>query len=168
MQLGDKKIIIQRASVGAKNAAAYAQMPVQIQVPGFNLAAGPGQPTDVSRLVCINLFGIKLNLICFVLGQVLCLLNMVTPEELRDDEEYDDILEDIREECTRYGAVRSVEIPRPLEGVEDVPGVGKVFVEFVSVSDCVKAQQALTGRKFANRIVVTSFYDPDRYHRRDF
>lgn len=47
MQLGDKKIIIQRASVGAKNAAAYAQMPVQIQVPGFNLAAGPGQPTDV-------------------------------------------------------------------------------------------------------------------------
>ena len=47
MQLGDKKIIIQRASVGAKNAAAYAQMPVQIQVPGFNLAAGPGQPTEV-------------------------------------------------------------------------------------------------------------------------
>ena len=48
MQLGDKKIIIQRASVGAKNAAAYAQMPVQIQVPGFNLAAGPGQPTEVA------------------------------------------------------------------------------------------------------------------------
>ena len=49
MQLGDKKIIIQRASVGAKNAAAYAQMPVQIQVPGFNLAAGPGQPTEVQQ-----------------------------------------------------------------------------------------------------------------------
>ncbi len=49
MQLGDKKIIIQRASVGAKNAAAYAQMPVQIQVPGFNLAAGPGQPTEVQK-----------------------------------------------------------------------------------------------------------------------
>lgn len=49
MQLGDKKIIIQRASVGAKNAAAYAQMPVQIQVPGFNLAAGPGQPTEVIK-----------------------------------------------------------------------------------------------------------------------
>lgn len=145
MQLGDKKIIIQRASVGAKNAAAYAQMPVQIQVPGFNLAAGPGQPTEV-----------------------LCLLNMVTPDELKDDEEYEDILEDIKEECNRYGVVRSLEIPRPLDGVEDVPGVGKVFVEFVNVDFCVKAQQALTGRKFANRIVVTSFYEPDRYHRRDF
>ena len=93
---------------------------------------------------------------------------MVTPEELKDDEEYEEIVDDIREECNRHGAVRSIEIPRPLEGVEDVPGVGKVFVEFVSVSDCVKAQQALTGRKFANRIVVTSFYEPERYHRRDF
>lgn len=58
MQLGDKKIIIQRASVGAKNAAAYAQMPVQIQVPGFNLAAGPGQPTEVQKvtLSCATVF----------------------------------------------------------------------------------------------------------------
>lgn len=57
--------------------------------------------------------------------QVLCLLNMVTPDELRDEEEYEDILEDIREECNKYGAVRSLEIPRPIEGV-DVPGCGKV------------------------------------------
>lgn len=167
MQLGDKKIIIQRASVGAKNAAAYAQMPVQIQVPGFNLAAGPGQPTEVQKSTLSNA-----TIFYFILGfsfaQVLCLLNMVTPEELRDDEEYEEIVDDIREECNRHGAVRSVEIPRPLEGVDDVPGVGKVFVEFISVSDCVKAQQALTGRKFANRIVVTSFYEPERYHRRDF
>lgn len=91
----------------------------------------------------------------------------VMPDELKDDEEYEDIQEDIREECSRYGIVRSVEIPRPVEGVE-VPGVGKVFVEFNSVLDCQKAQQNLTGRKFANRVVVTSYFDPDRYHRRDF
>ena len=60
-----------------------------------------------------------------MLFQVLCLLNMVTPEELRDEEEYEDILEDIKEECNKYGVVRSVEIPRPIEGV-DVPGCGKV------------------------------------------
>lgn len=50
---------------------------------------------------------------------------MVTPEELKDEEEYEDILEDIREECNKYGIVRSLEIPRPIEGV-DVPGCGKV------------------------------------------
>merc|ERR1719210_3254174 len=130
MQLGDKKLIVQRASVGAKNSAA------------MNVA--PVQPTEV-----------------------LCLLNMVTPDELQDEEEYEDILEDIREECGKYGAVRSVEIPRPVPGVE-VPGLGKVFVEFAGLPECQKAQHALTGRKFSNRVVVTSYFDPDRYHRREF
>ncbi|XP_055374002.1 splicing factor U2AF 50 kDa subunit [Condylostylus longicornis] len=144
MQLGDKKLIVQRASVGAKNSQVGTVAPVQIQVPGLSMVGTSGPPTEV-----------------------LCLLNMVTPEELRDEEEYEDILEDIKEECGKYGIVRSVEIPRPIEGV-DVPGCGKVFVEFNSVVDCQKAQQALTGRKFSDRVVVTSYFDPDKYHRREF
>jgi len=36
-----------------------------------------------------------------------------------------DIMEDVREECGKYGSVKSLEIPRPIQGV-DVPGVGKV------------------------------------------
>ena len=39
---------------------------------------------------------------------------------------FTDILEDVREECGKYGIVRSLEIPRPIKGVE-VPGVGKVL-----------------------------------------
>ncbi|TMW51308.1 hypothetical protein DOY81_003627 [Sarcophaga bullata] len=146
MQLGDKKLIVQRASVGAKNAQnnPAAAAPVTIQVPGLPMLGISGPPTEV-----------------------LCLLNMVTPDELRDEDEYEDILEDIKEECNKYGVVRSVEIPRPIEGV-DVPGCGKVFVEFNSVMDCQKAQQALTGRKFSDRVVVTSYFDPDKYHRREF
>lgn len=143
MQLGDKKLIVQRASVGAKNSQMN-QAPVQIQVPGLQLQGGAGPPTEV-----------------------LCLMNLVCPEELKDEEEYEDILEDIHEECNKYGVVKSIEIPRPIEGV-DVPGCGKAFVEFNSVIDCQKAQQSLTGRKFSNRVVVTSYFDPDKYHRREF
>ncbi|KAL5018631.1 hypothetical protein ScPMuIL_004353 [Solemya velum] len=141
MQLGDKKLIVQRASVGAKNAQ---NAPVQLQIPGLNLNQGSGPPTEV-----------------------LCLMNMILAEELEDEEEYEDILEDVKDECSKYGVVRSIEIPRPIKGV-DVPGCGKIFIEFNSVIDCQKAQQALTGRKFSNRVVVTSYYDPDRYHRREF
>ena len=36
------------------------------------------------------------------------------------------IVEDVREECSKYGTVRSLEIPRPIQGVE-IPGVGKVL-----------------------------------------
>ncbi|XP_015211976.1 splicing factor U2AF 65 kDa subunit isoform X1 [Lepisosteus oculatus] len=146
MQLGDKKLIVQRASVGAKNAnpSAIIEAPVTLQVPGLQALQNTGIPTEV-----------------------LCLLNMVMPEELVDDEDYEEILEDIREECCKYGSVRSIEIPRPVDGLE-VPGCGKIFVEYVSVSECQKAMQALTGRKFANRVVVTKYYDPDMYHRHEF
>ena len=36
------------------------------------------------------------------------------------------IIEDVREECTRYGHVVGLEIPRPLGDME-IPGVGKVL-----------------------------------------
>ncbi|XP_047184218.1 splicing factor U2AF 65 kDa subunit-like isoform X2 [Scophthalmus maximus] len=146
MQLGDKKLIVQRASVGAKNATTTSiiETPVTLQVPGLQRLQNSGLPTEV-----------------------LCLLNMVMPEELVDDEDYEEILEDIREECCKYGSVRSIEIPRPVDGVE-VPGCGKIFVEYVSAADCQKAMQSLTGRKFANRVVVTKYYDPDMYHRHEF
>lgn len=112
MQLGDKKLIVQRASVGAKSGplaqpGAALAAPVQIQVPGLqNVAGGLGQPTEV-----------------------LCLMNMVTPEELQDEEEYEDIVEDIKDECSKYGSVKSLEIPRPIGGLEgvEVPGLGKVI-----------------------------------------
>ena len=38
-----------------------------------------------------------------------------------------EILDDVREECGKYGSVKSLEIPRPIKGVE-VPGVGKVII----------------------------------------
>ena len=46
--------------------------------------------------------------------------------------------------------------------------VFEIYVEFGSIADSEKAQQSLAGRKFANRVVVTSFFDVDKYHRREF
>ncbi|KAK0415788.1 hypothetical protein QR680_012118 [Steinernema hermaphroditum] len=142
MQLGDKKLVVQLSNQGQRptNSAAFAQ----VQVAGIDLSQGAGLPTEV-----------------------LCLMNMVTEEDLKDDEEYEDILEDIKEECSKYGHVKSLEIPRAVEGTVTA-GVGKVFVEFSDANECQKAQAALTGRKFANRVVVTSYFDPERYHNRKF
>jgi splicing factor U2AF 65 kDa subunit len=50
MQLGDKKLIVQRASVGAKNNTLTSQAPVQVQVPGLNLLGGSGPATEVSPI----------------------------------------------------------------------------------------------------------------------
>ena len=156
-----KKLVVQRASVGSKSgslattgglSANVAAMlpPVQIQVPGLpNLAA---------------------NTTPRVLTQVLCLMNMVEPNELKDDQEYQDILEDIEEECQKYGTVRSIEIPRPSRRGDDepVPGLGKVFIEFDSATEAQRAQLNLTGRRFAHRVVVTSYFDRERYKNKEF
>lgn len=51
MQLGDKKLIVQRASVGAKNTVLGQTMPVAIQVPGLNLSGTSGPATEASSIM---------------------------------------------------------------------------------------------------------------------
>jgi len=140
MQLGENKLLVQLSCANSRTATHH----YNAAAVGIDLSKGTGPATDV-----------------------LCLLNMITEEDLINDEEYEDILDDIRTECSKYGTVKSLEIPRP-HSTQEVKGVGKVFVEFSSPSECQKAQAALTGRKFANRVVVTSYYDVDQYHRREF
>lgn len=59
--------------------------------PSFAGAQGTGEPT-----ACMTM------------------LNMVTPEELVDDVEYGEIVEDVRDECAKFGEVVDVRIPRPV------------------------------------------------------
>ena len=44
---------------------------------------------------------------------------MVTQEELADDETYADIVLDTKEECEKFGEIKALEIPRPVEGKEN-------------------------------------------------
>lgn len=144
MQLGDRKLVVQRSIAGGRNSGGVPA--TVLQVPGLTAIPNTGSPTEV-----------------------LCLLNMVLPEELLDDEEYEDIRTDIQQECAKYGDVRSLKIPRPIpNGDSPKRGCGKVFVQFESVDDCQKAMRALSGRKFSGRIVMTSFSDPEKYLADDF
>ena len=45
--------------------------------------------------------------------QVLVLMNAVHAPDLRDNEFYEELVEDIRTECARFGEVLEVVIPRP-------------------------------------------------------
>jgi hypothetical protein len=42
-----------------------------------------------------------------------------------------EIVDDIKQECGKHGVVKSIDVPRPIKGVE-VPGVGKVGAFFTS------------------------------------
>ncbi|KAL6767440.1 hypothetical protein ACKKBF_B35235 [Auxenochlorella protothecoides x Auxenochlorella symbiontica] len=96
--------------------------------------------------------------------RVVRLLEAVTPDELANDEEYADIMEDMREECGKYGTVLQVHIPRP--GPPDapaVPGLGKVLIEFAEPSAAIAARNAMHGRRFSGRTVVATLLTDDDY-----
>lgn len=93
--------------------------------------------------------------------RVLVLKNMVTSDELEDDEEYDDIVDDIKHECIKFGVVISITVPRP--GGECETAVGKVFVEFEGVTGAEKAAQELHGRGFASRTVEADYISEEKY-----
>lgn len=107
----------------------------------FNLAVGAasGEPTSV-----------------------LLLLNMVSEDGPELREEYEEVSQDIMEEASKYGTVRTLEIPRPSGGLQ--PGVGKVFIEYENEHEAQAALEALSGRVFADRTVVGFFYSPTRFH----
>ncbi|XP_057823616.2 splicing factor U2af large subunit B isoform X2 [Cryptomeria japonica] len=99
---------------------------------------------------------------------VVCLTQVVSADELLDDEEFEEILEDMREECGKYGTIVNLVIPRPSTSGEFVAGVGKVFVQFSDTQSSEKAKFALSGRKFGGNTVVAVYYPEDKFRRGEY
>lgn len=95
-----------------------------------------------------------------VASNVLCLVNIVSPDELVSPEDSADVLEDVRSECLLHGAVLSMQMPRSAPG--------RIFVEFANAAQAQAASQALTGRKYNGRVVATGFHDPKKYAAGEF
>ncbi|KAJ3262265.1 hypothetical protein HK103_002678 [Boothiomyces macroporosus] len=152
LELGDKKLIVQRASVGAS------KLPM---IDGALPGAGLGRPILPIEILGAN--GMKPA----EPTHVLMMLNMVTGDDLENDEDYESILEDIKLECETFGPISEIHIPRP-HPHKFVAGVGKVFVKFENIKDCERAQRDLAGRRFNKRTVLTTFFDEIKLEARFF
>jgi len=175
IQLGDKKLVCQRANVGAKpNPNAFSALM------GTGLMGGGllgGMPGSVPGMGAPGLAGMGAAAALLLQAQaptiiptrVLVLQNMVTPEDIKDDAEYKDILEDIREECSQYGTVQKLFVPRPAADPNiPVKGLGKVFVVYASAKEAEKADKAIFGRKFSERTILTRFLKEDEFEAENF
>lgn len=89
----------------------------------------------------------------------ICLENLVSEEELKDDEEYEGIKQDIEEECAKSGKVLQLIIPRPGAVGVTAGTVGKAYVAFESGVAASKAIAALNGRPFGPNTVRASLID---------
>jgi RNA recognition motif. (a.k.a. RRM, RBD, or RNP domain) len=98
-------------------------------------------------------------------SRVVELQHMLTLEDLTNDDEYQDVLDDTREECSQFGKLVSVVIPR---GTDVSLGATKVFLEYETIQDAASAIQSLSGRTFDGRSVMANFYDEARYAAKDY
>ena len=98
---------------------------------------------------------------------VLRMSNMLDLEELKDDEIYEELLEDIADECNQHGTVRSVIIPRQVGDVK-VDGVGEVFVCFTNSDSAQRAKNAVHGRTFNGQSVKAVFYPENLFHAKTY
>ncbi|THG97238.1 hypothetical protein EW026_g4713 [Hermanssonia centrifuga] len=112
-------------------------------------------------------------------ARILLMLNMVVPEELTDDQEYADIYDDIKEECSNYGPVADLRIPRPIkkdkakwgesgmdnamaaQRADEAAGVGRVYVKYIDADGARMALKALAGRSFAGRSIIATLLGED-------
>jgi splicing factor U2AF subunit len=116
-------------------------------------------PTGINALVN----GVPINqLAALVPTKILKLANMVSSAEVNDDEEYEEILEDVKGECSQYGTVVSLVIPRVKEGFSE-QSQGNIFVQFLDEQMAKKGLLSLSGRKFANNIVVVEYYNETKF-----
>lgn len=96
-------------------------------------------------------------------SRVVELKNMLSPQDLENPEEYNEILEDTREECAQFGQLVSVMIPRAGE-----VGATKIFLEYTSSTDAQKAIDGLRGRTFDGRKVAAEYFDEAKFAKKDY
>ncbi|KAG5390158.1 hypothetical protein IGI04_031699 [Brassica rapa subsp. trilocularis] len=149
IKMGDKTLTVRRANQGSmqpkpeqESVLLHAQQQIAFQMNMF-------QPGPVATTV-------------------VCLTQVVTEDELKDDEEFEDIMEDMRQEGGKFGMLTSVVIPRPSPSGEPVPGLGKVFLKYVDTEGSSRARSGMNGRKFGGNEVVAVFYPEDKFDQGEY
>jgi len=170
MKLGDKTVLVQRAVLGAKH-----------NIPNPSTESILNNPTALNFL---NL-GMPIAAAAALLGinindpgtptRVLQLINIVSPNDLRNDDDYNDIMDDIRQECAKYGSIVSMHIPRPPPLPKDEEpkpelhwGVGRAFIEYKKPEEAQKGLNALGGRRFGGHTIIAGYFPEHKYAKLDF
>lgn len=168
MDMGDRKLRIQRATVNNKSFSILQQLknnPVII-----THEPGKSNFTDIPAAQQSNIpLHVEIPIFANIPSRVIQIINVITAEDVMDDLEYREIVEDIRNECNQFGTVLHVEIPRPDKNTSIAgPAVSKIFVKFSNTQSAKKARYNLSGKKYNRRTVVVSFYPENYFDVREF
>jgi len=98
---------------------------------------------------------------------VLKLVNMIKVAEF-DKEDYDEVEQDVKDECSKSATVMSVTVPKPSGDGLEVKGLGAVFVHFADTAGSSKAFKMMNGRTFDGVKIEASYISEATYNNKDF
>ena len=99
-------------------------------------------------------------------SRVVKLKNLVNVAELFDSSCYEELLEDINEQCQRYGKIVSIEVPRPAISGPPGPGLGFVYVQYETVDQAMGSVKELNGLMFSGKKVEAVYYPEDSFKKK--
>ena len=173
LEIGDKRLKVQRASTGTKTKdvggpitvaeTAEKEKKQASNAGGSYLASYPNiKDIQIQAMLNAPLFSITPS-------RVIQIMNVITIEDLWEDDLYEELIKDMKEECEKFGPVEKIDVPRPDPKTGIVgPNVGKVFVKFAYLIPAKQARYRLAGRTYNRRTVITSFYPEDKFDAKDY
>ena len=74
------------------------------------------------------------------------------------------LLEDVREECLKFGTLEGLCAPRPPISISDSEG-SRVFVKFLTHEEAKAAKNAFNGREFDGNAITATLASEDDYNK---
>ncbi|CDW78787.1 splicing factor u2af large subunit [Stylonychia lemnae] len=115
-------------------------------------------------------------------SRIVVLKNMLVLENMKSKYEYDDIKDDIYEECAKYGRIVRVFIPKPDHlNYKRLPlnvqlqkygtylindGAGKIFIQFYKSDSAKRCIEGLNKRLYQGREVYACLFSEDKWDQR--
>ncbi|VVA93040.1 unnamed protein product [Arabis nemorensis] len=105
---------------------------------------------------------------CDTSTRIICLINAVADVDFRDDDDYESVMEDLREQGRQFGNLVKVVIPRPNLDHHLTPVAVKVFLEYADLASASRARSRFHGNRFGPNQVVALYYPENKYAQGDF
>lgn len=100
--------------------------------------------------------------------KVLCLNSIIKGLDIEDEDKYNEVAEDIKQECEKYGKVLGVFMPR--KDVEDnaTPGMGNAYVMYENVEQSKLARRFLSLKRFNNKLIYIQYIPEEDFINKKF
>jgi hypothetical protein len=136
--------------------------PIPDYLADFEIPVSHAMTLRTTPIDSIGLLG-TIPLVAVAPTRVLCLSDILTENDFEDDEEYEDICLDFFDECSLFGKVLKVVLPRNSQD----RGYKKAYIEFESADSCKIAKSKLNGRKFNGIPALASYFDEAKFLREE-